>query len=506
MQENTTIAAVDLGSNSFRLQLGRVADDQFYPLDSLREAVRLGAGLTPEKRLDEAAQSRAIDALKRFGERLRGFPAETVRAVGTNTLRVAKNAKDVLPRFEQALGFPIEIVAGREEARLIYLGVSHGLPPSPDKRLVADIGGGSTEVIIGAGHEPHRLESLYMGCVSWSLKFFPDGRLTKPAFKNAELAARIELETVRKQFSARHWQEAVGSSGTARAIGDIIEGCGWSQSGITRDGLDKLRAAMIKAGSLDRLALPGLRGDRIPVLPGGFSIMAAIFAELGVERMTLATGAMRQGILWDMIGRAHHKDMREVTVRQFMKRYHVEADHAHRVERLAQQLFRQIAGGNPKDDAYARQLLSWASRLQEIGFSVAHSGYHKHSAYILANADMPGFSRMEQQHLSLVALAHRGSLDKVRALVTGDPDWTLLVALRLAVLFHRSRSDVKLPRIRASRRKRSHTIEVDARWLADNPLTTAELRAEVKGWARLGIELNIPQLAETESADEAMAD
>jgi exopolyphosphatase / guanosine-5'-triphosphate,3'-diphosphate pyrophosphatase len=225
-----------------------------------------------------------------------------------------------------------------------------------------------------------------------------------------------------------------------------------------------------------------------------------------VERMTLATGAMRQGILWDMIGRAHHKDMREVTVRQFMKRYHVEADHAHRVERLAQQLFRQIAGGNPKDDAYARQLLSWASRLQEIGFSVAHSGYHKHSAYILANADMPGFSRMEQQHLSLVALAHRGSLDKVRALVTGDPDWTLLVALRLAVLFHRSRSDVKLPRIRASRRKRSHTIEVDARWLADNPLTTAELRAEVKGWARLGIELNIPQLAETESADEAMAD
>ena len=506
MQENTIIAAVDLGSNSFRMQLGRVVEDQFYPLDSMRETVRLGTGLTPDKYLDDAAQTRAVEALKRFGERLRGFAPETVRAVGTNTLRVAKNAKDVLPRLEQALGFPIEIVAGREEARLIYLGVAHSLPPSADKRFVVDIGGGSTELIVGAGHQPHRLESLYMGCVSWTLRFFPEGRLSKSAFKQAELAARIELETVRKQFSAKHWQEAVGSSGTARALGDIIEASGWSQSGVTRDGLEKLRSALIKAGSLDRLDLPGLRSDRIPVLAGGYSIMAAIFSELGVEKMILANGAMRQGILWDMIGRAHHKDMRETTVRQFMKRYHVDAEHAHRVERLAMHLFKQFAAESEQDNGYAQLLLSWAARLQEIGFSVAHSGYHKHSAYILANADMPGFSKMEQQHLSLVALAHRSSLDKLKGMIANDPDWTLLVALRLAVLFNRSRSDVKLPRIRASKRKKHYTIEVDARWLAANSLTVAELRAEIKGWGKLGIELTIPQLAEAESAAEALAD
>lgn len=505
MQEHSTIAAVDLGSNSFRLQVGRVVDEQVYPLDSLRETVRLGAGLTPDRRLDEAAQARAIDALKRFGERLRGFPPSAVRAVGTNTLRAAKNARQVLPLLEAALGFPIEVVAGREEARLIYLGVAHSLPPSANKRLVVDIGGGSTELIIGAGHQPHRLESLYMGCVSWSLRFFPDGRLSKSAFKQAELAARIELETVRKQFSAKHWQEAVGSSGTARALGDILEASGWSESGITRDGLDRLRSALIKAGSLDRLSLPRLRGDRVPVLAGGFSIMSAIFSELNVQRMTLATGAMRQGILWDMIGRAHHKDMREQTVHQFMKRYHVDAEHAHRVERLALQLFRQMADGSAQDNAYAEQLLRWAARLHEIGLDVAHSGYHKHSAYILANADMPGFSKMEQQHLSVVALAHRGSLDKLKGIVSPDPDWTLLIALRLASLFHRSRSEVKLPKIRASRRKRTYTVDLDARWLTANALTAAELRSEIKGWSKLGIELSVPQLAEAEAA-EAMAD
>ncbi len=342
METFSTIAAVDLGSNSFRLQVGRVVDDQIYPLDSLREPVRLAAGLTPDKYLDQEAQVRAIDCLKRFGERLRGLPPGAVRAIGTNTLRVAKNARDFVPKFEAALGFPIDIVAGREEARLIYLGVSHSLPPSPDTRLVVDIGGGSTEFIVGAGNQPHRLESLYMGCVSYSLRFFGDGKLGKSAIKHAETAARIELETIKKQFSRKHWQQAVGSSGTARAIADIIESSGWSASGITRDGLDRLRQSLLKAGDVSKLDLPGLKEDRIAVLPGGFAIMSAIFSELDVEQMTIATGAMRQGILWDMIGRAHRRDMRELTVRQFMNRYHVDAGQAHRVERLALKLYEQL--------------------------------------------------------------------------------------------------------------------------------------------------------------------
>jgi exopolyphosphatase/guanosine-5'-triphosphate,3'-diphosphate pyrophosphatase len=505
METFSTIAAVDLGSNSFRLQVGRVVDDQIYPLDSLREPVRLAAGLTADKTLDDAAQARAIECLKRFGERLRGLPAGAVRAVGTNTLRVAKNARDFVPQFEAALGFPIEVVAGREEARLIYLGVAHSLPASPETRLVVDIGGGSTEFIVGAGNQPHRLESLYMGCVSYSLRFFGDGKLGKSSMKHAETAARIELETIKKQFSRKHWQQAVGSSGTARAIADIIEASGWSVSGITRDGLERLRQALLKAGDTAKLGLPGLKDDRIPVLPGGFAIMSAIFAELDVEHMALATGAMRQGILWDMIGRAHRRDMRELTVRQFMKRYHVDAGQAHRVERLALKLYEQLAGGGKEEHEYPMHMLSWAARLQEIGLTVAHSGYHKHSSYIVANADMPGFSKMEQAQLSMLVLAHRGSLGKLHGLVRADYDWSLLVALRLAALLHRSRSEVRLPAIRASRKKSSFTVEVDAKWLAANTLTVAELRDEIKDWKGLGVEMSVPQLAEVESAVETAA-
>ncbi|HVY05897.1 MAG TPA: exopolyphosphatase [Burkholderiales bacterium] len=506
METFSTIAAVDLGSNSFRLQVGRVVDDQIYPLDSLREPVRLAAGLTADKYLDQDAQIRAIDCLKRFGERLRGLPTGAVRAIGTNTLRVAKNAREFVPRFESALGFPIDIVAGREEARLIYLGVSHGLPPGQETRLVVDIGGGSTEFIVGAGNQPHRLESLYMGCVSFSMRHFGDGKLGKSAMKQAELAASIELETIKKQFSRKHWQQAVGSSGTARAIADIIESSGWSEAGITRDGLDRLRQAMLKAGDVSKLDLPGLKDDRIAVLPGGFAIMSAIFAELDVQHMTIATGAMRQGILWDMIGRAHRRDMRELTVRQFMKRYHVDAGQAHRVERLALKLYEQLAGGGHEDLEYPMHMLSWAARMHEIGQTVAHAGYHKHSSYILANADMPGFSKMEQGQLSMLVLAHRGSLGKLRGVVSADYDWSLLIALRLAALLHRSRSDVRLPAIRASRRKSAFTVEVDAKWLAAIPLTAAELRDEIKEWKALGVELAVPQLAEVESSAESSGD
>jgi exopolyphosphatase/guanosine-5'-triphosphate,3'-diphosphate pyrophosphatase len=504
METDSTIAAVDLGSNSFRLQVGRVVDDQIYPLDSLREPVRLAAGLTADKVLDDAAQSRAVECLKRFGERLRGLPAGAVRAVGTNTLRVARNAREFMPLFEAALGFPIEVVAGREEARLIYLGVAHSLPASQETRLVVDIGGGSTECIVGAGNQPHRLESLYMGCVSYSRKYFADGKIGKSDMRHAETAARIELETIRKQFSRKHWQQAIGSSGTARAIGDIIEASGWSASGISRDGMERLRQALLKAGDTGKLDLPGLKEDRIAVLPGGFAIMNAIFAELDVEHMALATGAMRQGILWDMIGRAHRRDMRELTVRQFMKRYHVDAGQAHRIERMALKLYSQLVDMDRPEHQYALHMLSWAARLHEIGLTVAHSGYHKHSSYIVANADMPGFSKMEQAQLSMLVLAHRGSLGKLRGLVRADYDWSLLVALRLAALLHRSRSDVR-PAIRTSRKKSVFTVEVDLRWLAANPLTAAELREEVKDWKGLGVELSVPQLAELESTGEPAA-
>jgi exopolyphosphatase/guanosine-5'-triphosphate,3'-diphosphate pyrophosphatase len=498
--EQSVVAAVDLGSNSFRLQVGRVVDDQIYPLDSLREAVRLAAGLSADKRLDEQSQQRALDALHRFGERLRGFDPASVRAVGTNTLRVAKNAKEFLARAQSALGFPIEVVAGKEEARLIYLGVSHSLPPTTEKRMVVDIGGGSTEFIIGSGYKPQKLESLYMGCVSYTLRYFEGGRITKGSLKQAELAARIELQTIERDFSRGHWKQAVGSSGTARTIGELIAANGWSNGGITRDGMDRLRSMLLKAGDIDRLDVPGLKADRAQVLPGGFAIMHAIFEELDVKDMILATGAMRQGILYDMLGRFHHKDMRDTTVRQFDKRYHVDTLQARRVDKLALEFHAALAGGDAHENEASRQLLSWAALLHEIGLTVAHTGYHKHSAYIVANADMPGFSKMEQQHLSLIVLAHRGALEKVRPLVTGPHDWAMIMALRLACLFHRSRSAVALPKIEAAFRERTFEIDLPAAWLARYPLTAAALRSEIREWRSIGFDLAIPALDEIEGS------
>ena len=494
VQEYTTIAAVDLGSNSFRLQIARIADDQIYPLDSLREPVRLGAGLNAEKYLDDASQQRAINCLRRFNERLRGLPREAVRVVGTNTFRVAKNTRAFLRDAEAALGFPIEIIAGREEARLIYLGVSHSLPASDAARLVVDIGGGSTECIIGTGFKPHKMESLYMGCVSFSRRFFPDGKLGKNALQQAELAARAELQTIAAEFSAPSWQHAVGSSGTARALAEIIEQNGFSESGITRAGLSKLRSALLKAGNVQSLQLAGLQPDRLPVLAGGFAIMSAVFDELGIEHMAIASSALREGVLYDLLGRFHHHDMREATVGHFMRRYRVDAAQAARVTGLADALFDQIAASMHEESESARQHLAWAATLHEIGISIAHSGYHKHSAYILENADMPGFSKMEQTHLSLLARAHRGSLAKVQALAPGGMDWLQIVALRLGALFCRSRTDFELPQLQLRWRNNGYVLVVDEAWLKQNPLTETLLHIEANEWKAVGIGFTLQSL------------
>lgn len=496
MVEFSTLAAVDLGSNSFRLQVARVVEEEIYPLDSLREPVRLGAGLTSGKMLDEASQERALQCIARFGERLRGFSPDAVRAVGTNTLRVAKNAREFLIRAEAALGFPIEVVAGREEARLIYLGVAHGLPPSGERRLVVDIGGGSTEFIIGTGYRPILLESLYMGCVSYSLKYFPGGRITKGNLRDAELAARMELETIAGEFSAGHFSLAVGSSGTARALGELLEAQGFPAGCITVEGIEWLRGALLKAGDASRLSALGVRPDRLAVLPGGFAIMSGIFSELRLQQMTLATGAMREGILYDLLGRFHHHDRRDLTVAQFAKRYAVDLAQAKRVEGFALELLRQINPAARAGDEHLTRPLGWVAMLHEIGLSVAHSGYHKHSAYILSYADMPGFSRMEQLRMALLALAHRGAMDKVQGRLGQGDDLDLALALRLSVLFHRSRGPIRLERFIASRHGSRVELQVDAAWLEDNPLTATALVGEEREWQKVGVELSVRPLVE----------
>lgn len=486
------IAAVDLGSNSFRLQVGRVVGNQIYPLDSLKESVRLAAGLTAEKTLDGPSQLRALAALARFGERLRGFAPEAVRVVATNTLRVAKNAPQFLPEAEAALGFPIEVIAGREEARLIYLGVAHGLPNPRTQQLVVDIGGGSTEFIIGRHFKPLQLESLYMGCVSFSLRYFPGGRVDKKGMKEAELAARKELQTIAHTYQATGWEEAMGSSGTAKALADLLELNGLSGGGITADGLEKLRAMMVRAGDTGRLHLDGLRADRIPVLPGGVAIMSAVFREFGLEHMAFAEGALRSGVLYDLLGRYHHDDQRGETVTHFMRRYEVDRQQAERVSGTAIRLLAQLLPETETDtDAAEAQVLSWAARLHEVGVSLAHSSYHKHSAYILANADMPGFSRRDQARLSRLVLAHRGKLERVMPSVIEARDWVLIFALRIAALLHRARDDGAEPPVRAVFLPQGFQLLVDATWLTGSPLTAAALDEEVRQWAGIGIELKV---------------
>jgi exopolyphosphatase/guanosine-5'-triphosphate,3'-diphosphate pyrophosphatase len=505
MPEFSTLAAVDLGSNSFHCQIGRIVGDQVYPLDSLREPVRLGAGLTRDKRIDEETQERALACLKRFGERLRGFDRHAVRAVGTNTLRVAKNARSFLKKAQTALGFPIEVVAGREEARLIYLGVSHELPASRERRLVVDIGGGSTEIIIGSGYRPQRLESLFMGCVSWSRRFFEDGRISKSAMKEAELAARNELQPIIGRFARGSWQQAFGSSGTVRALAEVIHQNGFGGETITAEGLERLRAHLIRAGDMDRADLAGLKPDRVPVFPGGLAIMSALFSELDIDSMSVANGAMRQGVLYDLLGRFHRKDMREVTVSQFMQRYHVDALQARRVGALAASLFRKLAlasgNGEPEEDDL--RVIAWAAKLHEIGITVAFSGYHKHSAYILGNADMPGFSRDEQARLAVLVQAHRRSLGRIAKKAEEiDVDWNMVFALRIAALLHRSRSDAALPPLNARRQGRKLRLGLEPAWLARNPLTVTALRDEIGEWDEIGFELKVPGLEDAEAGSE----
>ena len=486
MKTYDTLAAVDLGSNSFRLEVARVAGDQLYPLDSLKETVRLAGGLTDDKLLDEATQARALECLQRFGERLRGLSPEAVRCVGTSALRVARNADTFIPKAELALGHSIEIVAGREEARLIYLGVAHSLQASPERRLVVDIGGGSTEFIIGHGLKPHERESLHMGCVNFTKRFFADGSVDKATLKAAEMAARVEVERIAREFSRDNWQHAVGSSGTARALREILEQCGWSVRGITADGLAKLRSQMVKAGHVDALDLPGLSRDRVPVIAGGFAIMAGLFAELGIEQMDVAETAMREGILYDLLGRFHQQDMREATVDEFMRRYHIDPQQAARVKRVALKLLAACGGGNEND----LRFLDWAARLHEIGLSVSHGGYHRHAGYILENADMPGFSRTEQARLALLARAQRGALVKLPDFAAGavsDNDRLLVWLLRQAVILCRSRAEPRLPEVKVEASNKRFRLTLPEGWLARRPLTQRALEEEVVHWQAVGI-------------------
>ena len=478
------IAAVDLGSNSFHMVVARYSHGQLIILDRLREMVRLGAGLDEQGRLTRESTDTALACLERFGQRLHDMKAESVRVVGTNTLRRARRKGAFLDRARSALGHPIEIISGIEEARLIYLGVAHTMPSEPGKRLVVDIGGGSTEVIIGEGKHAKKLESLYMGCVSMSSRYFNDGGITDKRIKRARLAARLELEPVRANFRNYGFDQAVGSSGTIRSVGDVIRARNNGDGAITPAAVESLIEHAVKAGEVSKLRLAGLSEERLPVFAGGLAILVEIFDAFDIKSMRVADGALREGLLYDLVGRFTDEDARMRSVRAMQGRYHVDAAQSERVEASAADFLRQTTREWQLDEPFAELVLSWAARLHEIGLDVSHSHYHKHGAYLLANADMPGFPQEEQRILAAVVGAHRRKVN-VDSLQELTPPWHikaeyLIVLLRLAVLLHRGRSATALPKLELQAKGRSLEIAFPRGWLDAHPLTATDLENEIE--------------------------
>lgn len=493
------IAAIDLGSNSFHMIVGRLDEGRLVVLDKMRERVRLGAGLDADGNLTDDAQSRALYCLERFGQRVRDIDVGHVRAVGTNTLRKAKNGAEFVIKAQSALQHPIEIIAGREEARLIYLGVAQTVS-GQRRRLVVDIGGGSTEVIIGDGFEIIEADSLFMGCVEYSQRHFGDGVLSAERFETAEIAAQLELQSIASHYNKVGWDATLGCSGTIHAIRSIVITNEWSPAGITRKSLKRLKKTLITQGTTSQLNLPGLEEDRKPVIAGGTAILKAVFDALHIDVMRASSGALREGLLYDLVGRIQHEDVRDRTIAGLQEQHRVDLAHAQRVERTALELLEQAFRPWNLAEERSRQLLSWAADLHEIGTSISHTGYHRHSGYIVENADMAGFSRDDQHALAAIVQSHRRKLHMEPFQLLHPETFEQVVRLtllfRLAVKLNRSRTDVERPvvALRIKKKQPHLVVAFPNGWLDEHPLTRTDLLNEAKYAQALGYDLTVREV------------
>ena len=488
------VAAIDLGSNSFHMVVAKASGGRIRVVDRMKSMVQLAAGLNADNELDPGVTERALTALSRFGQRLRDFPEGSVRAVATNTLRKAHDSEQFLRDAVQALGHPIEIIAGREEARLIYLGVAHNAAVVAEPRLVVDIGGGSTEFIIGRRFTPVMMESLYMGCVEMSRRCFSDGSINETRMRAAELLAAQEIELIQTQFSRDGWGHVLGASGTILTVRDVVCAKGWSDDGISLASLQRLRAELISRGHVDKLSdLDGLQFPRSNVFAGGVAILSAIFAALDIRRMHPSDGALREGLLYDLQGRLCHADMRDDTIDELIRHFHVDREQASRVERTSLSLRAQLVRDWRLRSDVSGNLLAWAARLHELGVFIAHSQYHKHGAYVLTHGDLAGFSKREQSMIGALVWLHRrkftlGVLDefdaKMRELLT-----RLAVLLRVAAVLHRSRTDSPLPIAKGDAQARTLSLEFPEQWLQQHPLTRADLVEEAQYLSAADFEL-----------------
>lgn len=495
----STLAAVDLGSNGFKLLIAHLTAGEPVVVDRLREQVQLAHGLDAEGQLTPAARKRALACLDRFGQRLRHSPGLAVRAVATNTLRVATNAEQFLVAAEEALGHPIEVISGQEEARLIYLGIAHSLADDVGSRLVVDIGGGSTELILGERFELFQVHSLHMGSVAYTKAFFADGAITPKAMKAARTRAARELLSLSRPFQEVGWDDAVGSSGTARTCEAILVENGWALAGVNREGLERLQEALLSAGRVDKLSLPGLKEERRGILAAGVAILAAVFDSLGLEHMDVTAGALREGVLYDQLGRIRHEDVRERTIGVFQQRYHIDRAQAARVERTAQALLDQVAPAWDLPVRRAEALLSWAARLHEVGLALTYRHHHRHGGYILAHADMPGFSRSEQRLLAVLVAQHRRKLPEpsfnaLRRAAAKQLVRKLTALLRLSVVLNRSRAPRGALGLTLSASGDALELGLPAAWLAQHPLTRSDLEDEARQLRGLDLALTIREV------------
>ncbi len=483
------LAAIDMGSNSFRLEVGQLVGGRYRRIDDLKETVRLGAGLDANGLLTEEAALRGLACLARFAQRLKGFAPRQVRAVATQTLREARNRDAFLARAQVVLGQPIEVISGREEARLTFIGVAR-LQPSDLPRLVIDIGGRSTEMILGRARQPRLAESFRVGSVGLSMKYFADGRFTEASFRAAQVAAGAELDEAREPFARGRWDEALGSSGTVGAVSQVLMASGITDGRITPAGLRWLIEQCLAAGRVDRLALPGLKEDRRVVIAGGIAILYTLAMHFGIEALQPARGALRQGVIFDLderlealvAGDGH--DLRDASVRELQRRFMVDAQHAERVTAIAQALYAQV---QPNASTDARRELGWACALHEIGMMVSHHDHHRHSAYLLAHVDAAGFSQSQQRRLGELVLGQRGGLRKVeQSLALADFAWQVL-CLRLAIIKCHARGEVRTDVLAlAEPADLQALLSFGEAWAETHPRTLFLLREEVDMWARGG--------------------
>lgn len=488
-------AAIDLGSNSFHLLVVRHREGRLQVLDRHREMVRLAAGIDHDGYLSEASQQRALTSLSRFNERIRNIPRHNVRVVGTNALRRARNSADFVGRAEALLGRQIEIISGREEARLIYSGVCYALEDDEERRLVVDIGGGSTELILGSRARPRLTESLYMGCVTMSQAYFGDGRIRESSMRDACMAALRELEPVEAVFGGFGWDSVVGASGTILAVSETLLAQGWSQDGITLAGVDKLIRSMIKTGHTDLLDLEGLSQERRGVFPGGVAILRSVMDSLGLERLQVSEGALREGVVIDLLGRFEHNDIRNDSIKSLAERFHVDMSHAARVKYTALSLYDQVAQDIGTDGFNYRDLLGWAAEVHEIGLDIAHAQYHKHGGYLLIHMDLPGFSQIEQRRVSLLVRAHRRKFPLDEFSVLEEKELSLFVLLacimRLAVVLHRGRTEAAVAPVSLSVQDARIELTFLSDWLAHHPLTRLDLEQECEFLAETPFSLEV---------------